>query len=51
MALCIVQRNDEGAGAGVQFDDLRTAMEHIKNRASTETKTIHDYVIIPILET
>ena len=50
MALCIVHRNDENAGQGVQFDDLRSAMEHIKSRASSEEKVVQDYTILPISE-
>lgn len=50
MAQCIVYRNDEDALSGVQFDDLRAAMEHIKSRASSEEKTVHDYTMLPIYE-
>lgn len=49
MAICIVYRNDEHAGVGVQFNDLRAAMDHIKSRASSEGKTVKDYTMLPIL--
>lgn len=50
MAICIVYRNDENAGSGAQFNDLRAAMEHIKSRASTEERTVRDYTMLPILQ-
>lgn len=50
MSECIVHRNDEDAEDGVQFDDLREAMDHIKSRAASEGKTVRDYTMLPIYE-